>query len=177
MKEKRRDEKKLHTGFDDKLEPVHSIDINKVKSFSDMTKAMATNTTSISTYFGCVFSKISRGPFSSNSQHSPIIVNCTFYDMQYGVRIVNEPAIVINCVFSEIDNYGLYGQTQGYATCSRYCYFYNCTSGSHRYGVADDTDVVGTDPELNDPANNDFTLKATSPCLGAGANLTFAGLA
>lgn len=41
MKEKRRDDKGLHTGFDDNLEPVHSIDINKVKSFSDMTKAMS----------------------------------------------------------------------------------------------------------------------------------------
>ncbi|MBW2977504.1 deoxyhypusine synthase family protein [Candidatus Woesearchaeota archaeon] len=41
MKEKRRDEGKLHTGFEDKLEPVKTLDLSKIKSFDDMTKAMS----------------------------------------------------------------------------------------------------------------------------------------
>ncbi len=41
MKEQRKNEKKLHTGFDDKLDPIEALDLNKVKSFSDMTKAMS----------------------------------------------------------------------------------------------------------------------------------------
>jgi len=41
MKEKRREEGNLHTGFEDKFEPVHSLDLSKIKSFSDLTKAMS----------------------------------------------------------------------------------------------------------------------------------------
>jgi deoxyhypusine synthase len=38
-KEQRRHE--LHTGFEDKFEPVESLDLSKVKSFSELTKAMS----------------------------------------------------------------------------------------------------------------------------------------
>ena len=40
-KEVRREESKLHTGFEDKFEPVEALDLSKIKSFSDLTKAMS----------------------------------------------------------------------------------------------------------------------------------------
>jgi len=68
-----------------------------------------------------------------------IVTNCTFWG--YGVRIF-EPAVAdYNCAFNNEFNY------------------INTT--------ADPTDIQ-LDPQYVDPANGDYSLRATSPCINAG---------
>jgi hypothetical protein len=114
------------------------------------------------------------------------IYNNTFYNCKRAIRLsFTQNVAIYNNIFHtmsesaihcmDTDAYGWLGSVSGYNI------FYNCTSNFYDAvdgdtpTMAQDTDIIDTDPLLRDPANDDFRLLPSSPCINAARPTIWAG--
>ena len=97
--------------------------------------------------------------------------NCTF-DLQEGQSILlgqdDPPTAIKNCI--------IYNNTGGATSISSYSSFlgpnttfdYNCVYGQFSNPITGTGNLLDTDPLFIDPANNNYNLSPSSPCIDAG---------
>ena len=124
--------------------------------------------------YNCVFASNyakEKGGGVYNEYNSPIYVNCTFsQNVAYaggGVYCNKSKPIISNSIlWDNSSRYGKLEPSQIYA--SEADIDHSCVQGltAHLAGK----DNIGLDPDFVNAAENDFNLKAGSPCIDAGNN-------
>lgn len=95
------------------------------------------------------------------------VVNCTFYNITgIAVSEISFYTHVVNSIFHTCGT-AINGNK---SNLSDHNVFYNNTTNFNNGILPGDSDLF-TDPMLADPANQDFTLAASSPCFDAGLKL------
>ena len=100
------------------------------------------------------------------------MTNCTIYNsVADGIYLSGEAAhacIVQNNIISEAGGYGI-RVANGIAGNHQIDYncIYNSTTGARSGYTAGDNEIT-SDPQMTDPANDDFTLGSSSPAIDAG---------
>jgi serine protease len=97
-----------------------------------------------------------------------IILNNTIYgniaNLGGGISECNPGTIKNNIIWG---NTGLYGTQCAYIAAPTYCCIQNWSAGG--------TGNINSDPQMVDPANGDFHLQPTSPCIDAGGSVPLVG--
>jgi len=125
---------------------------------------------------GCTFKDFASGycfAMGANSIIGDFSYN-TIYNCNKGISLEAKSSVIGN-VFHTLSSYAVTTTKEEYLrrVTNGYNYFYNCNQNFYDpvlifTSQLQSTDVSGVDPQLMDPANGDFRLKSTSPCLNAG---------
>ena len=116
-------------------------------------------------FIGCIFSNI--GDYALNLYYASKAVGCTFYDVTgTGLNGASIPVVAVNNIFHTCGT--AFSGPEGNTSDNNV--YYNNTADFAVGVVAGERDLF-TDPMMVDPANEDFTLAASSPCFRTGFSL------
>jgi len=85
----------------------------------------------------------------------------------YGILSNNARPLVRNNIIVRFANYGIYRSGTGYVPTLSHNDVFGNVAGQY-YGIMPDFESISLDPLFCDSANADYSLKSTSPCVGAG---------
>ncbi len=124
-----------------------------------------------SVFDNCIFDTLTGVAMSM--YYANKVMNCTFYNCLTGVLCSSFYSSVTNSIFHSCTT--AINTTKDNLSDNNY--FYNNTADFVGGVIAGPFDALATDPKLVDPANQDFTLDAGSPCFDTGIKLgTMVGL-